>query len=190
MDLKDIVSKNIYHLRTAKKMTQLELGEALSYSDKAVSKWERGEAVPDAYVLKKLSEIFGVSVDYLLSEHDEKVLKAAIPGRFDRRIVQLISFFGIWTLALLIFALLWFVTGSAMWLIFLYALPVSLVDMIVLSSVWGRARANIYYISLLIWSILAAIYFTFLEYNPWLLFCVGIPAQVIVILCFRIKAKD
>ena len=50
-------------------MTQLELGTVLNYSDKAVSKWERGEAIPDAYVLLQLSEIFGVSVDYLLKEH-------------------------------------------------------------------------------------------------------------------------
>ena len=73
-------------------MTQLELGEALSYSDKAVSKWERGEAIPDAYVLKKLSAIFNVSVDYLLSEHDEKELKAVAPHRYDRRVITIISF--------------------------------------------------------------------------------------------------
>ena len=72
--LKEIVSKNIINLRIKSKMTQLELGTALSYSDKAVSKWERGEAVPDAYVLVKLSALFNVSVDYLLKEHDEKEL--------------------------------------------------------------------------------------------------------------------
>ena len=61
--LADITARNIAALRTQRKMTQLELGEALSYSDKAVSKWERGAAVPDAYVLLALSRLFGVSVD-------------------------------------------------------------------------------------------------------------------------------
>ena len=187
VDLKDIVSKNIAYLRANKKLTQLELGEALSYSDKAVSKWERGEAVPDAYVLKKLSAIFGVSVDYILSEHDGRELKTANPHRFDRRIISLISFFGIWTLAVVIFALLWFFVDSPKWLVFAYALPISLVNMIVLTAIWGKARTNSFYISFLVWSILAALYFTFLQHNWWLLFCIGIPAQIVVILSFRIR---
>jgi len=187
-DLKDIVSKNIIYLRTNNKMTQLELGEALSYSDKAVSKWERGEAVPDAYVLKKLSVLFNVSVDYLLSEHNEKDLKAVAPHRFDRRVISLISFLGTWTLALIVFAMLWFF-GSLQWIVFIYALPVSLIVMIVLTSIWGKKRTNAYYISLLVWSIFAAIYFSFLNYNLWLLFVIGIPAQIIILLVYRIRIR-
>jgi len=187
-DLKDIVSKNIIYLRTNSKMTQLELGEVLSYSDKAVSKWERGEAVPDAYVLKKLSALFDVSVDYLLCEHDEKDIKAAAPRRFDRRVISHISFLGTWTLALIIFALLWF-SGSLQWLVFVYALPVSLIVMIVLTAVWGKKKTNAYYISLLVWSILAAMYFSFMNYNLWLLFVIGIPAQIIVLLVFRLRIR-
>jgi len=187
-DLKNIVSKNIIYLRTNNKMTQLELGEALSYSDKAVSKWERGEAVPDAYVLKKLSVLFNVSVDYLLSEHDEKELKAVTRHRFDRRIISLISFLGTWTLALIVFAILWF-SGSLQWIVFIYALPVSLIVMIVLTSIWGRKKTNVYFISLLVWSIFAAIYFSFLKHNLWLLFIIGIPAQVIILLVFRMRIR-
>ena len=187
-NLKEIVSKNILYLRTSNKMTQLELGEALSYSDKAVSKWERGEAIPDAYVLKKLSTLFNVSVDYLLSEHDEKELKGAKPHKVNRRIISLISFLGTWTLALIIFAILFFL-GSLQWIVFVYALPVSLILMIVLTAVWGNARTNIFYISFTVWSILAAIYFTFLQYNWWLLFVIGVLAQIIVVLSFRIKIR-
>ena len=184
-NLKDIVAKNILYLRTNSNMTQLELGEALSYSDKAVSKWERGEAIPDAYVLKKLSILFNVSVEYLLSEHSEDELKAVTPHKIDRRIITLISFVGTWTLAIIVFAVLFFL-GSVEWLVFVYALPVSLIVMIVLTAVWGSATANIFYISFVVWSILAAIYITFLEYNWWLLFIIGIPTQLIVFLSFRI----
>jgi len=185
-DLKYIVSKNIIYLRTNNKMTQLELGEALSYSDKAVSKWERGEAVPDAYVLKKLSKLFNVSVDYLLCEHNAKELKAVTPHRFDRRVISLISFFGTWTLAIIIFAVFWFL-GSIEWIVFVYALPVSLIVMIVLTAVWGKKKTNIYYISFLVWSIISAMYFTFLQHNRWFLFVIGIPLQIIVLLSFRIR---
>ena len=185
-DLKDIVSKNMIYLRTNNKMTQLELGEELSYSDKAVSKWERGEAVPDAYVLKKLSGIFNVSVDYLLTEHNEKELKAVRPHRFDRRVIAAVSFLGTWTLAITIFAVFWLL-GSLQWLVFVYSLPVSLIIMIIMTAIWGKGKTNIFYISLLLWSVISAIYITFLDRNWWILFIIGVPAQLIVFLSFRVK---
>ncbi|MBQ7218900.1 MAG: helix-turn-helix transcriptional regulator, partial [Ruminococcus sp.] len=46
-------------------MTQAQLGEELSYSDKSVSKWERGESIPDVYVLKHIADLSGVTVDYI-----------------------------------------------------------------------------------------------------------------------------
>ena len=42
-DIKGTIAKNISELRQANKMTQLTLAEKLNYSDKAVSKWERGK---------------------------------------------------------------------------------------------------------------------------------------------------
>ena len=185
-DLKYIVSKNIIYLRTNSKMTQLELGEALSYSDKAISKWERGEAIPDAYVLKKLSALFNVSVDYLLDEHDEHELITVKPPRFDRRIISLISFIGTWTLAIIIFAILWFL-DSPQWLVFIYALPVSLTVMVTLTSVWNNRKTKVFFISLLVWSIIAAIYLTLIHKNWWILFVIGLPAQVIILLSFKIR---
>ena len=56
-DLKLIIAKNIVMLRRRDGMTQFELAQRLNYSDKAVSKWERGESVPDIAVLKALTDI-------------------------------------------------------------------------------------------------------------------------------------
>ena len=187
-DLKDIVSKNIIYLRTNNKMTQLELGGILSYSDKAVSKWERGEAIPDAYVLLKLSSIFNVSVDYLLSEHSEKELKAVTRFSADRRVISLISILGIWTLAIIAFSVFW-IAGSIQWLVFVYALPVSFIVMIIFTALWGKKKNNAYYISLLVWSIISALYYTLLQYNWWFLFVIGLPAQIIILLSFRIRKR-
>ena len=64
--LKNIIAQNIAELRRNNNMTQLELAEKLNYSDKAISKWERGESIPDVAVLKNIADIFLVSVDYLL----------------------------------------------------------------------------------------------------------------------------
>jgi transcriptional regulator with XRE-family HTH domain len=67
-DYKRIIANNITELRKAVPLTQAELAEKLNYSDKAVSKWERGESIPDVIVLKQIAELFGVTVDYLLED--------------------------------------------------------------------------------------------------------------------------
>ena len=75
-DIKSIVAKNITELRILNNMTQLELAEKLNYSDKAISKWERGESTPDISVLVMIADIFGVSLDYLVKS--ENIDKAVI----------------------------------------------------------------------------------------------------------------
>ena len=55
-------------------LTQIELAEKINYSDKAVSKWERGESIPDVSVLLELSKLFGVSIDFLVTAHENKPL--------------------------------------------------------------------------------------------------------------------
>ncbi len=53
-------------LRKANGMTQRELAEQLNVSDKAVSRWERDEAMPDLTLIPVLADIFGVTADELL----------------------------------------------------------------------------------------------------------------------------
>ena len=188
-DLKVITASNIINLRTAKGMTQAELGELLSYSDKSVSKWERAEAVPDAYVLKKMSEIFDVSVDYLLSSHDswekpESFKKAE--RNFHSNIITILVLFGIWTVAFLIYVLGW-LFGQSWWLLFVYAVPVSLTTFLVLNSVWEQGKNNRHIIYGLVASVFLAVYLTLIEFNPWQIFLLLLPAEFIVFLSFRIK---
>ena len=187
-DLKVITASNITNLRTAKGLTQAELGEMLSYSDKSVSKWERAEAVPDAYVLKHLSEIFGVSVDYLLSSHDEwKPPKETKTERgFRSRVITTIALVGTWTLALLIYIIGWLMEYS-WWMLFVYAIPVSLIALLVLNSVWEGGKNNCHIIYAIVASIFASVYLTFISYNPWQILLLIIPAELIVFLSFRVK---
>ena len=73
-NLRAIIAANIAELRKSRSMTQQDLAARLNYTDKAISKWERGESVPDIIVLKQIADMFGVTVDYLLCEtHDEPV---------------------------------------------------------------------------------------------------------------------
>lgn len=189
-DLKLITANNIIALRTQAGMTQLELAEQLNYSDKSVSKWERAEAVPDAYVLKRLGEIFGVSVDYLLCSHDaDEAAQAAERAPVQSRVITTIAIVGIWTLALLGFIVCW-LTGHLVWLIFVYAVPVSLITLLVLHSVWEAGRYNYWIIAALVLSILAAVYMTLLAHNWWQLFLLAVPAELVVFLASRIRKSQ
>ena len=189
LNLNEIFAKNIIYLRTKNNLTQLELAEKLNYSDKAVSRWERGEAIPDAKVLVAMSEIFGVTIDNMLKkEIKEKHIRPKINIRNFNNITG-ISFIGVWTAALLTFIILW-IYGNPLWLVFVYALPVSLIFLLVFNDVSGRTLSRFFIVSLLVWSILAAVYLTavyFSVYSWWPIFLLGIPAQIIVGLSFRIR---
>ena len=186
-DLKFITAANIISLRTKAGMTQAQLAELLNYSDKSVSKWERAEAVPDAYVLKHMSEIFGVSVDYLLSSHNDwEPISQKQKRRYRSEIIVLISMAGIWTLAFFIFIIGW-ILGHMLWLVFIYAVPISLITLLVFNSVWENGKRNYYIVSTLVASIFVMVYLTLLRWNPWQLLLLIIPAELIVFLAFRVK---
>ncbi len=188
-DLKEIIAQNIFYLRTINHMTQYELGEQLNYSDKAISKWERADGIPDAYVLKNIAQLFGVTVDYLLTEHseqDKKIEKKPINTR-GRALVLNVAMLSVVTIAVFLFVIIALATEKYIWQIFIYALPVIAIVGIVFSGVWRRAFGLFLFISLLVWSIILTIYFAMGSYVTWLIFLLGIPAQVIVFLSFGIK---
>ncbi len=188
-DLKEIVSENISRLRTDRKMTQLELGQAISYSDKAVSKWERGEAVPDAYVLLEMSKLFGVTVDYILTYHGgDEPLPAPVKKQTRRLVVALIAVTGIFTLAALVYVILQ-LSGFTYPIMFQYAAVVSFLVLMIMNSMWGKTRYNIIFVSAFVQSILLTVYFLFLGFgkNYWQLLFLGIPAEAIILLSFFVK---
>ncbi len=182
-----IVAGNLIRLRLAAGLTQAELGDKLNYSDKSVSKWERGDAVPDVFVLKQIAEIYGVTVDYLLQAHDgTEPVNVPDDDGYSTTTITVVSILGIWTLAVLIFVILW-IMGSIVWQIFVYAVPVSLITLLVLHSIWRGGRWNQFIIAALVLSLLVTAYLTLLPMNPWQLFLIAIPAELVVFLSFRIK---
>lgn len=165
-------------------MTQLELAEKLHYSDKSVSKWERGEALPDVVVLKKLGEIFGVTVSALIGE--DTPTPPDPPRKADRRVLTDIVLLGVWTLALLVFIILW-LCGRVCWLVFAYTVPVCLVTWLVLNSVWRGGKHNFLIIGCFFASVVAAVYFSFFRQNWWQLFLLLIPGELIVFFSYCLK---
>lgn len=191
-ELKLIFASNLIRLRTATGMTQAELGEQLNYSDKSISKWERGEAIPDAAVLKRMSEIFGVTVDYLLNEHDAWQ-PGPEPAACDRshHAIILVALMGIVTLAVLVFVVLWLWLGAVEWIVFACFVPAAVITYLVPNSVFFGGRGNLYVVLGLVASIFAVGYLVLLRFgmNFWQLFLILIPAEAVVYFSFHIRAK-
>ena len=198
LDLREIIADNICDLRTRAGMTQAELAEILNYSDKAVSKWERAESIPDIFVLKELAELFRVDVDYLLcAEHT--VDRAALISRETKRrrfIVSALAAMLVWLIATYAFIQVNITApDSALpaWMAFIYAIPVCSVVVLVFNSIWGRRRLNYVIISVMVWSVLLSVYLSVLTLsvgNFWMMFFLGIPAQIIIILWSGLGHKE
>lgn len=192
-ELKLISASNIIRLRTEAGMTQAELGNKLNYSDKTISKWERGEAIPDAYVLTQLAEIFSVTVDYLLSSHDnwEKHKKVEHEGdepKYSANMIIAIVIVSIMTFALSIFIGAW-IAGYIEWRIFLFGGIVSLLAYMVLDCVFKKARHLTVSLSAFILSLITGVYFTFPEMHMWQIYILALPAIIIVVLACNIRRK-
>ena len=196
-DLKFIIAKNIQKLRQEKGMTQLELAERLNYSDKSVSKWERGESLPDIVVLKSIADLFEVTLDYLVEEEHSgnPVTKEMLDKNYRRNcyIITGISIFIVALMATLIYVILAMIFPQTRypWLCYVYAVPAAIIVWLVFNSIWFNPRRNFLIVSLLVWSLLLALYLTFsmLGFYIWPIILVGIPAQVIIWMWSKLKNK-
>lgn len=196
-DLKPIIAKNITALRQERQMTQIELAQRLNYSDKAVSKWERGESVPDVTVLKSIADIFGVTLDFLLEEEHQTPRPAqedAPAGRLRGRTVvtllsELIVVF-LATVGYVVVDMAW-PAFSGKWLPFVYAVPVAMIVWLVFNSVWFNSRRNYLIISLLTWSLLLSVALTVMVWggNAWQLLFLGLPGQAAILIWSRMNVS-
>lgn len=195
-ELKLVVASRLIKLRQQAGMTQAELGEKLNYSDKTVSKWERGESIPDAFVLLRLADIYDTTVDALLGEdapwqdpvERQKAEERANAPTFSSKVVTLVALMGIWTMAVLMFVIFWLATDLLLWQIFACAVPISLITLLVLNSVWNKGRHNMLIVMALVACVVALVYLFLLSVHPWQLFLILIPAEILVFLCFRIRS--
>ncbi len=194
-DLKPIFAYNLSTLRKKKGWTQLELAERLNYSDKAVSKWERGESLPDVVILKQISELFEVTVDYLLvRDHDTGTVPVSKRKRRNRAMITGISCVTVWLIATIVFFSLGFVESVTAWswIVFLAAVPICCIVLLVFSALWWGKKWLFSTVSVLVWSLLACAFFIvfFLAHqNIWLIFVIGIPAQIIIFLWAGMKRE-
>lgn len=77
--------------RKKRNLTQYEVAQKIGVSDQAVSKWEKGECLPDVYNLKLLGRLYGISIDSLLDTEDkgtEKVIETIKVGEAAFEIIE------------------------------------------------------------------------------------------------------
>jgi len=187
-DIKQTIADNITELRKGMHLTQAELAEKMGYTDKAISKWERAESIPDIVTLKEFADLSGVTLDYLVEkEHVENRVALSKQARSNRMVISLLAAAAVWLIATLLFVYLKIFGVADVWKVFAGAVPVTMIVLLVFNSIWGNTKLNYVIISILVWSTLAFTYFMLMQYNLFLIFLIGVPIQVMVILWSRIR---
>ena len=195
--LRKQIGANISAYRKHFNMTQAGLAEKLNYSDKAISKWERGESVPDVITLAQIAELYEISVNDLLVDPNElpedkgrvaTVVEKALKRKANKNIILMLCSVLVWFVAILAFAILPALEIGKSWMGFIYAIPVNAIVALSLRSAWHDFRGNQLFISVLVWGAAVSIFsslIVFLNIVIWPLFLLAALGQVAVLLWFR-----
>lgn len=177
---------NLANFRKKSGMTQGGLAQKLNYSDKSVSKWERGEGLPDIFVLSQIAELFGVTVNDLIYEKQKRR-----PGFLRNKvIITLLSVALVWLVAVVVYFLLGVIIPEfESWILFIYAIPVSAIVTIVFSCVWWNRICRFLSVSALMWTLPLSLYITFPRTGMVLIFSVAAVLQGMTVLWFLMKKQ-
>lgn len=190
-ELKIQIGKNICEYRKLAGLSQIEFAEKLNYSDKAISKWERGESLPDIIILKQIADLFNITVNDLMSKKDIKKKKIDLKKLLRNKLFILSLSIGIaWLVATIVFVfLLMFNIKQLSWLPFIYALPVTFILCIVFSAIWKNRLFLTISESMLVYTAILSICLS-VSYKPiWYMFLIIIPLQTLIILWNLMKKK-
>ena len=207
MDLEKLkyqIGANIAAYRKHSGMTQAGLAEKLNYSDKAVSKWERGDSIPDVLTLMQLADLFEITVNDLLSDPNAlpgnpgklekamtQVSEKALKRKANKNIVLKLSSLLVWFVALFFYVILsnFEITNPFSTILFAYAIPANAIVLLSLRCAWHDFRWNKALISIIVWGSLFSLYVTFYliwHVHIWRLFLLGVPGQIAILLWFRL----
>lgn len=186
-NLREVIAGNIISLRKQQGMTQADLAKQVNYSDKAVSRWEKGEVVPDIETLQKISEALNVPLEYLLQEHNEC---DAVEQRYILRneiAFKILTVLAVWIVATMIFVLSEIYYDYINWKIYVWAVPISCIALLYLNRKEKNALATMLINTLLCWSLITCFFIQFFDYQAWIMYIVGIPIQAAIIISYLSK---
>ncbi len=191
----ELLAKNLVYYRKASGLTQLELAEKFNYSDKSISKWERGEGFPDVFVLKSLADFYGITVDdFYLEEHKKISVKHSQKRK--QIFIRLLSI----GIGMLVTFLTFFLLDTLLpkdaafkpWLVFIYGLVVCSIIWLVWEFIYHKKLIRMFAVSSLVWTSALAIFLTFLivmNLPLYFIFIVAIPLQILEILWYFFRRK-
>lgn len=187
-EFKNRIAERLVYFRKQNNLTQLELANKLNYSDKAVSKWERGENIPDVYVLHEIATLYGVTINDFICENPKKI-SPSIEKKLSNRtkfIIGLISFVFVFFVATVVYAILRFATNYTknLWWCFIFAIPVASTVGLVLNWKWGNRMNNIWFVSGIDWGLVLSLFFSLHISDLWILFAIGGFFQILIIIWF------
>ena len=194
-DLKEIVGDNIAYLRKENKWTQLELAEKINYSDKAISKWERGESSPDYDALLDLAKLFNVKIDYFFYESPSEK-SAYINKDNNLKIRELLTVILLcatcFVISTAIFLIAWFDNVENIryfWISFVWALPVCAFLLMRYFKRNKNRLGSIYSTSIFLWSFLTAAFLqcVLININAWMIYIIGVPLEAVIIIYYFVK---
>lgn len=180
-----LVGENLAKYRKFNNYTQIVLAEKINYSDKAISKWEKGECLPDVFVLKQIADLYGVTVNDLLTPRHKP--KQSI-GKTKKVFTPLLSCCIVWIVALFMFFILTaFVKNfDKAWLTFIIAIPCSAILTLIFSCIYKNRVIQFLSISTIIWTVILTFHLSFIEIfsEIVMLYYIGIPVQIMFLLWF------
>ncbi len=191
-DVRPIISRNLAMLRKENELTQAELAEKLNYSDKAISRWEHGDTLPDVNVLCELCDFYGITLNELISEEckakEEEIKKYSKEMNTYKIWRCILSASIVWLLATLVFTYYLATSGSSnLWILFVWAVPVSTVAFYIFGKGFLNSLVRFILSSCIMWSIIASVFCSLLPHVFWQLFLIGVPLELIIFLTYKMK---
>ncbi len=204
-ELKSRLGGNIARLRKVQGMTQADLAQRLNYSDKAVSKWERGESMPDILTLVQLAEELETDVNELLSDPNAPASPAQVSQpehsgdkarqkpKANRRVIQQLSSVLVWMVALFFYLVLDSFGVSHVWLVLVLGVLGNAITLLSLRSAWRLYGWNRILISVIMWTALAFVWLLFFlvwSVNVWRIFLLGALGQAAIVLWLKMFQRQ
>lgn len=206
---KETLAKNLVYYRKANNLTQSGLADKLNYSDKAVSKWERGESIPDLYTISLITELYGITFNDLCYEINEENLpnkteendnsesssklesikKIIKPEKLPKMLITILSTSLIWFIATAVYVILKVAVPGITnaYLAFVVSFPLSFILLLIFACVWGNHLTQALCVTGLVWTFALFVHSLFINNeNMALVYVIAIPFQVLIIFWYTL----
>lgn len=185
-DIKSVVATNLVRFRKESKQTQLQVANKINYSDKALSKWERGESLPDVCVLKQIATIYNVELDDILHE---KTPKEKLQSLYrNKLVISVLSVLLVWLVAMVVYVMFELIAPGSFdsWQIFFYAIPASAVVALIFNNQWGSRIYNMVIVSVIDWGLAIALVITLknVAEQSWYLYFIAAIFEIMIIIWY------